>query len=96
MDPGGLIRIRRVASIPFDTSSDAHALQTQLYQRLGGRARIQIMFGLTDAVRRMAIAGIRARHPQYADDEAQRAYGRLVLGDEAARTVWPDRELVDP
>jgi hypothetical protein len=85
-----------VASVPFDTSSDGHVLQTQLYQRLGGRARIQIMFGLTGAVRRMAIAGIRARHPHYSDDEVHRAYGRLVLGDEAARSVWPDRELVNP
>jgi hypothetical protein len=54
------------------------------------------MFRLTDAVRRIAIAGIRARHPHYAEDEVRRAYGRLVLGDEAALRVWPDRELVDP
>ena len=81
---------------PLDTSSDAHALQTQLYRRLGGRARIEVMFRLTDVVRRMAIAGIRARHPHYAEDEVRRAYGRLVLGDEAARSVWPERELVDP
>jgi hypothetical protein len=84
------------ASIPFDTTTDAHARQGEVYRRLGGRERLQIMFRLNDGVRRLAMSGIRARHPDYGDDEIRRAYYRLLLGDATVRLVWPNDELVDP
>jgi hypothetical protein len=54
------------------------------------------MFRLNDAVRRLTMAGIRARHPGYDEEQVRQAYGRLVLGDVLARAVWPGRELLDP
>jgi hypothetical protein len=54
------------------------------------------MFRLNDGVRRLAMSGIRARHPDYGDDAIRRAYYRLQLGDATVRLVWPHDELVDP
>jgi hypothetical protein len=84
------------SAIPLDTSSAAHDVQRQVYLRLGASARLAIMFRLTDTVRRLALAGIRARHPEYNEEQVRRAHHRLVLGDELMHIVWPDRELVDP
>ena len=82
--------------IPIDTSEDAHLRQRDVLLQLGGRERVAIMFRLNDAARRMTVAGIRARHPDYEEDQVQRAYARLVLGDDLMRVIWPDRDLVAP
>jgi hypothetical protein len=71
-------------------------LQRQIYVRLGGSERLAIAFRLSDTVRRMSIAGIRKRHPDYTDAQAERAFARLRLGDDLVRAIWPDRALVDP
>jgi hypothetical protein len=61
-----------------------------------GTERSAIAFRLTDLARRAAEAGIRQRHPDYSPEQVHRALLRLRLGDDAARCVWPDEELVDP
>jgi hypothetical protein len=81
--------------MPGDTTSDAHRAQRDIYRRLGGRERLAIMFRLNETVRRLALAGIRARHPDYSETRVRQALARLVLGDALVRAVWPDRELVD-
>ena len=64
-------------TIPNDTAPDAWAVQREIYQRVGGRGRVEIMFSLTATVSRLAVAGIRARHPEYDDELVRRAYARL-------------------
>lgn len=82
--------------IPLDTTAAAHNVQREVYARLGGGARVAAMFRLDQAVLRLAMAGVRARHPEYDEEQVRRAHARLVLGDAIARTVWPDRELLEP
>lgn len=86
--------------LPFgpaaDTDPEAHRVQMDAYRRMGGRGRSAVMFRLTEMARRNARAGIRERHPEYGEPELDRAFCRLVLGDELARAVWPGEELVDP
>jgi hypothetical protein len=84
------------SAIPPDTDAAAHEVQRDILRRLGGRERVEIMFRLNEAARRMAMAGIRTRHPEYDDEMVTRAYTRLVLGDELVRAVWPGRDLVAP
>jgi hypothetical protein len=79
-----------------DTSADADAAQLDVYRRLGGTERVAIMFRLSAMVRDVAMAGIRRRHPTYDETQVRLAWQRLVLGDELTRTVFPDRELIDP
>lgn len=40
-------------------------------------------------VRAVALAGIRARHPEYSDREAWYALQRLFLGDDLFGRAWP-------
>ena len=83
-------------TIPNDTSEDAHQRQSELYGRMGGRGRVDIVYRLNQAMRRMAWSGIRARHPEYSAAQVEGAYARMLLGDALVRAIWPDRELVDP
>jgi hypothetical protein len=85
-----------VASRPADTSPEAWAAQAEALRRMGGAARTGIVFALNEQARQLAMAGIRARHPDYAEEEVRFAWFRLKLGDELTRKVWPDRPLVDP
>jgi hypothetical protein len=63
---------------------------------MGGRGRVAVAFRLSEALRRIASAGIRARHPEYSDEEIRLAHARLILGDVLIRAMRPDHELVDP
>jgi hypothetical protein len=81
---------------PLDTAADAHDVQREIYRGMSGATRLAIAFELTEAVRRLTVAGIRRRHPEYSEDEVQSAWARLRLGDELCSEVWPDRPLVRP
>jgi hypothetical protein len=64
-----------------DTSLKADARYHDLLMRMTPSARLDASMRLSQAVRELAIAGIRARHPQASDDEvrvrlAARLYGR--------------------
>jgi len=87
---------RRPPEVPLDTTPDAHAAQTEAYRRMGGKQRTAVMFRLNQMAREAAAAGIRSRHPEYSDEQVRHALFRLMLGDELARAVWPDRKLVEP
>jgi hypothetical protein len=91
-----LPRTTRPTSIPADTSLDAHEAQIDAYRRMGGAARVAVMFRLSEAARRWSMAGIRRRHPDYGDAEVRQALARMILGDDLVRRVWPDCELLDP
>ena len=81
---------------PLDTSADADTAQLEAYRRMTGSERLAEAFRLIKMARLAAMSGIRSRHPDYDDEQVRLAYGRLVLGDELTRAVWPDRDLVEP
>jgi hypothetical protein len=82
--------------LPLDTSPDAYRVQVEAYRRMGGAGRAAVVFRLNDLARQAAVAGIRARHPEYDDERLRLAYARLVLGDELTRKVRPQHDLVEP
>jgi hypothetical protein len=63
---------------------------------MGGSRRAALAFRLTRLAREASRAGIRARHPEYGEEEVRRAFFRLLHGDSVTRSVWPDRELLAP
>jgi hypothetical protein len=81
---------------PLDTSADADGAQIEVYRRMTGSERLAAAFRLIRLARRTTVSGIRARHPEYDDEQVRLAYARLVLGDDLTRAAWPDRELVAP
>ena len=82
--------------VPTDTSLDAFEVQTRAYRALGPEGRVQVLAELSEAVRAVAMAGIRSRHPHYTEEETRQALYRLLLGDDLVRAVWPDLRLVEP
>jgi hypothetical protein len=83
-------------SVPHDTDAESHVVQMEIYRRLGPTGRSQAAFRLMALAREIALAGIRARHPHYDEQQVGMALVRLRLGDEAALSVWPAEGLVDP
>jgi hypothetical protein len=83
-------------TLPLDTSIEARDVQREIYRRLGGSERVAIVFRLNALVRETAMAGIRRRHPSYADAEVRAAFQRLTLGDDVMKKAFPDQELVEP
>lgn len=81
---------------PADTSIEAWDAQAAMLRRLGGAERLAIALRLTRLAREASRSGIRSRHPDYGEDEVRRAFFRMLHGDAATRSVWPDRELVEP
>ena len=84
------------SSIPADTAPEVHHAQSEIYRRMGGSARLAIAFELSQTVRDLALAGIRARHPHYSDADVLNAWAALTLGNDVVRQLWPDREPIQP
>jgi hypothetical protein len=82
--------------IPHDTSRAAHDAQIAAYRAMGPEARVAMAAEMSEDVRRIALDGIRARHPEYSVDDARRALLRLVLGDALVARAWPDEPFVAP
>ncbi len=70
--------------------------QLRMLRLMTGEQRVELAFRLTRLTRDAARAGIRARHPEYGEDEVQRAFLRMLHGDAATRSIWPDRALLAP
>ena len=85
-----------VAERPADTSPEAWAAQLAFLRRMEGSRRAALAFRLTSLAREASRAGIRARHPDYGEEDVRRAFFRLLHGDATTRSVWPDRELLEP
>lgn len=66
------------------------------YRRMSGEQRVAIAANLSEDVREIARAGIRARHPAYDDEQVRYALFRLLLGDELFRRAWPQAPRLDP
>ena len=73
-------------------SSDTHpkmeALQIELIRRMPTWRKIAIVDGLNEAVKTLAISGIKQRHPSATPEQVQRMLAVLMLGEDLARKVY--------
>jgi hypothetical protein len=65
-----------MASRPRDTSPAAWAVYNTALDRMSGSDRVQVAVDLSEAVREIRLAGIRARHGEFSRADALR---RLIL-----------------
>lgn len=81
---------------PADTGPEAHAAQIAFYRRIGGARRLELGIRMSDEIREVTMDGIRARHPEYTEDDVRLALYRLMLGDGLFSAAWPAVMLLDP
>jgi hypothetical protein len=69
---------------PADTAHDAYVAQILALRVAGPEARLAMALDLSDAVRAVAAAGIRARHPEYTSAEVEASLAQLYHGGPGA------------
>ncbi len=79
-----------------DTTAEALAVQTAIYRRMTGAQRAALADEMSMAARRITLAAIRQRHPEYDEVQAKLALFRLLVGDELFQRAWPQATLLDP
>lgn len=52
-----------------DTSAKAAAIQAALHDKLGPEGRFHLAMRMSELAREFARAGVRARHPDYTDEQ---------------------------
>jgi hypothetical protein len=67
---------------PLDTAPTSWTTYTAVLDRMGGAARLHAAVELSEAVREIRLAGIRARHPELTP---RQAVAQLILEDYGVR-----------
>jgi hypothetical protein len=83
------------STLARDTTPEVERMQIEAWRRMSAEEKAAIVTGLTDAVVRLAVAGIRQRHPDATPHEQRLRLALLMLGPELARAVFPDVAKLD-
>jgi hypothetical protein len=76
-------------TIPADTTREAWLVQMEIYRRMPGSEKLRRACQMSDWVRKLAASGVRARHPEYTEEQVRLAVIRLSLGDDLFRKAYP-------
>ncbi len=71
-----------------DTSPDAEAVLLEIYRRMPAWKKIRIVEDENRTSRRLAMMGLRSRHPDESDRMLKRRLLGLLLGEADATTVY--------
>ncbi|MEX1247764.1 MAG: hypothetical protein WEA61_04735 [Anaerolineales bacterium] len=75
-----------------DTHPDMEALQIRLLRRATPERKMRMLAAMNAAARKLAMAGLRRRHPQASESELRRRLAGLLLGEELATKVYGDKD----
>jgi hypothetical protein len=82
-----------LSTISADTAPEAAWVQRQIYQRKSFDERLALTLDMSRSLRDIAMAVIKARNPDYTDEQARYATIRLRLGEELFRSAFPGVQL---
>lgn len=68
-------------------------LALELNRSIGPERRLVQAMELSDLLRQLAASGLKARHPDYSEEQLRRALNRQFYGDDAGRAV-PDLKIL--
>ena len=71
-----------------DTSPAAEQVQLDLLRRASARRKLHMVDQMNLMVRRLALSGLRERHPLAGEAELRRRLADLLLGEELAAKVY--------
>ena len=79
--------------IPYDTSPEAHRVQQEVWRSMPEEKRLRLALAWSSFIRRVALQGVRERHPEYDDWQVKLAWLRKTMGDEAFFRLFPDAKV---
>lgn len=79
-----------------DTTAEAAEVQLRVYQSMRPEDRLRAALELTAMSRHLLTDGIRARHPEYSEEEVHLAVIRAWLSPEVYREAYRGFPEVDP
>jgi hypothetical protein len=79
-----------VEMVPADTTVEAARVQYEIFRRMPAERRLELALQMSDALREIAAAGVRQRHPDYSEEQVRLAVIRLTLGDDLFRKAYGD------
>ncbi len=74
-------------TVTRDTSAAARRVQVEALRRMDGPTRLQMALEMSEEARRVSLAGIRYRHPDWPDAAVHQELLRLMLGRDLATVV---------
>jgi hypothetical protein len=83
------------APLSLDTSPDAQRLQIEAWRRMSPSEKAAVVTGLTRAVHRLAVAGVRQRYPHASPREQFLRLAIVLHGPELARSAYPEIDGLD-
>ena len=78
----------------IDTSAQAQAVMIDLYRRMPGWRKLELVEDATRTARQLAFCGLRSRHPGESLERLRRRLAGLVLGEELAEKVYGPLDAV--
>jgi len=63
-----------------DTSPEAAEIQASIYRRMTGEQRLRLAVEMSETARELALARVRAEHPDWSDWELKRELLRCAFG----------------
>jgi hypothetical protein len=80
---------------PLDTTEEAERVRVECLRRMTGTQRADVARRWSRLIVEAFKSGIRARHPDYTDEDVHIAAARHLWGDELFRSACPGERLLD-
>ena len=65
-----------------DTSPELRRVQVELYREMSAAEKVRRVFETYGAGRRLAMTGLRMRHPEASEEDVRRLWARQHLGED--------------
>jgi hypothetical protein len=83
-DPVG----QQMTTLSPDTHPEIERIQLELLRQMPTWRKLELVGDMTEAVRTLALAGLRQRHPGDTPEQRRRRLADLLLGPELAERVY--------
>lgn len=83
-------RVVRPEPLSLDTSPEIEQRQVESWRRMTPAQKLGITLGMSDAVRRLALAGVQRRYPNASSREQFLRLAIVTLGLDLARRAYPE------
>jgi hypothetical protein len=83
------------APLSLDTSPLVERMQIEAWRRMSVPEKASLITGLTRAVHRLAVAGVRQRYPHASPREQFLRLAIVLHGRELARSAYPEIDALD-